>query len=109
MAPHNQCAVDQCTKDADCATGQVCGLAGALGAEIRACLQAGCKVDGDCAARAGGTCAPVSEPCCGVNAGLYCVYPGGGCRKNADCPATQYCRITGVAAACQTGAPVCPQ
>ena len=109
MAPHNQCAVDQCTKDADCAMGQICGLAGALGAEIRACIHAACKVDGDCAAMAGGKCAPVNEPCCGVNAGLYCVYASGGCRRNANCAPAHYCRITGPSASCQPGSPVCPQ
>ena len=108
MEPYNQCAVDQCSQDADCAPGQICGLSGALGVEIRACLTATCKVDGDCADMPGGTCAPVREPCCGTTAGLYCVYPNGGCRSDADCPAMEFCKILGAAAVCQTGAPICP-
>jgi hypothetical protein len=109
MPAHNQCAVDQCSQDADCAAGQLCGLAGTLGAEIRSCVPAACKVDGDCAASAGGVCAPVNEPCCGVSAGLSCVYPIGGCRRNDDCGPMAYCQVTGAAATCQTGSPVCPQ
>lgn len=108
MEPHNQCAVDQCTQDADCAQGQVCAPAGTLGRKIRACLAAGCKVDADCNAAPGGVCAPVQEPCCGVAAGLYCVYPGGGCRSNTDCPGGQYCEIDGKQAVCKDGAPACP-
>lgn len=108
MEPHNQCAVDQCTQDADCADGQLCAPAGTLGLEIRACLPAGCKLDADCNVSPGGACAPVAEPCCGTIAGLYCVYPGGGCRKNADCPSNQYCQVTGDSAACVPGGPLCP-
>lgn len=55
-----------------------------------------------------GTCAPVSEPCCGVNAGLSCVYPNG-CRRNADGAPSQYGQITGSSAACQAGSPVLAQ
>lgn len=112
---HNVCGVDQCTKDVDCAPGQICALAGTLGLEIRACVDAHCKVDADCTAHAGGVCAPVQEPCCVAPAGLFCVYPGdGGCRRNADCPTmpgqVTYCSpdATSGVASCQNGAPVCP-
>jgi hypothetical protein len=107
-APHNQCAVDQCATDADCLAGQICGLAGALGRAIRACIPAACRVNADCTAQPGGECEPVNEPCCNTVAGLYCVYPGGGCRRTSDCPAMEYCQITGDAALCQGGTPVCP-
>jgi hypothetical protein len=111
--PHNQCAVDQCMKDVDCAPGQICALAGTLALEIRACVDAHCKVDTDCTAHPGGICAPVVEPCCGTTAGLFCVYPqSGGCRKNADCTAQPgtYCAPdpTSGTASCQAGAPICP-
>jgi len=112
---HNQCGADQCEKDIDCAPNQICGLAGTLGLQIRACVTAYCKIDADCEAYPGGLCAPVREPCCGTSAGLYCVYAGhGGCRSDADCPPTsaepsRYCApATDGTATCQTGTPVCP-
>jgi hypothetical protein len=112
----NQCGVDQCTQDVDCAPGQICALAGTLGLQIRACVTAYCKTDADCAAHPGGLCAPVLEPCCSTNAGLYCVYASeGGCRSDAECPATstqphRFCApgAAGVAT-CLSGAPDCPQ
>lgn len=108
MEPYNQCAVDQCAQDADCASGQICGVAGTLGQLIRACVPAGCKTDADCAAAPGGICAPITEPCCNTFAGLYCVYPDVGCRSNADCDPSSFCQITGSSATCQPGGPVCP-
>jgi Cys-rich repeat protein len=108
MEPFNQCAIDQCGQDADCLNGQICGLAGTLGRQIRACLPAGCKVDADCTAAPGGICAPVKEPCCGTSAGLACVYPAAGCRQNADCGDGQYCQPDGTTAVCKAGAPICP-
>lgn len=116
MSPHNQCAVDQCSQDADCTGNQICALAGTFGLEIRACVAAYCKLDTDCAAGPGGTCAPAHDPCCSAYDGLFCVYPDkGGCHSNADCPAiaghpTRYCMpdpSTGIAS-CQDGGPVCP-
>jgi len=116
MAPHNQCAVDQCAKDADCAANQICALAGTFGLEIRACVAASCKLDTDCTAHAGGMCAPAQDPCCVASDGLFCVYPGnGGCRSDADCPPTsghptRYCSPDSAAgiASCQDGGPICP-
>ncbi len=116
MAVHNVCGVDQCSTDVDCAPGQICGIAGTLGLEIRACVTAHCKLDSDCNTYPGGVCAPVQEPCCGATAGLFCTYETlGGCQKDADCPPTgsqptRYCdpnAITGIAS-CQPGAAVCP-
>jgi hypothetical protein len=116
MAPHNQCGENQCAKDVDCASGQICAPAGTLGLEINACVDAYCKVDGDCTAHPGGVCVPVADPCCAASASLFCDYPGnGGCRRAADCPSapnqpSRYCApdpTTG-AASCETGAPVCP-
>ncbi|MFT3766484.1 MAG: hypothetical protein QM820_13370 [Minicystis sp.] len=109
IQPHNQCAVDQCSQDVDCADGQICAPAGVLGLKIRACVTADCKVDADCNLVPGGMCAPVQEPCCGTSAGLFCVYPNGGCRSNADCPSAQFCQTSGSQATCQTGSPICPQ
>jgi hypothetical protein len=116
VAPHNQCGVDQCTKDVDCAPSQICAPAGTLGLAINACVFAYCKVDADCAAHPGGVCAPVTAPCCAASAGLFCDYPSdGGCRGAADCPAlpnapNRYCAPdpTSGTAACQIGAPLCP-
>jgi hypothetical protein len=115
MVHHNACGVDQCAKDVDCAPGQICAPAGVLGLEIRACIDAHCKVDADCTAHAGGVCAPVLASCCNAVAGLFCVYPGaGGCRRDADCPPmpdhATFCfpdPAAGVAS-CQNGSPTCP-
>jgi hypothetical protein len=111
MIPHNQCAVDQCAKDVDCAAGQLCAPAGTLGLEIRACVNAHCKYDTQCTLYPGGICAPVEDPCCMASDGLFCVYPAnGGCRDNAACGQGQYCSPDankGVAT-CQTGGPSCP-
>ena len=108
LEPYNQCAADQCAQDADCAENQICAPAGTLGRKIRACLTARCKVDAECTLTPGGVCAPVKEPCCGHDVGLFCVYPTGGCRSSADCPAAQYCQTSGDLAACVTGTPLCP-
>jgi hypothetical protein len=111
MIPHNQCAVDQCAKDVDCAAGQICAPAGTLGLEIRACVFAHCKLDTDCAVHPGGMCAPAQDPCCTASDGLFCVYPSnGGCRDSSTCPQGTYCfpnATTGVAS-CQPGGPLCP-
>jgi hypothetical protein len=110
LQPHNQCGIDQCAKDVDCAPGQICALAGTLGLLIRACVNAHCKVNADCTAHPGGICAPVEDPCCTASDGLFCVYPADGCRKDADCGSQHYCApnpTTGVAS-CQGGTPVCP-
>jgi hypothetical protein len=111
MIPHNQCAMDQCTKDVDCASGQICAPAGTLGLEIRACVNAHCKYDTQCTLYPGGICAPVVDPCCNASDGLFCVYPAnGGCRDNAACGQGQYCSLDTMkwVASCQSGGPTCP-
>jgi hypothetical protein len=108
MEPHNQCAADQCSDDKDCGSSQICALAGTLGLGIRACLPASCKLDADCTAAVGGVCVPVQDPCCNNVAGLFCRYPGTGCRKNGDCPSAQFCDTSSGIAVCTTGGPLCP-
>jgi hypothetical protein len=108
MEPHNECAADQCSADKDCGANQICAPAGTLGLRIRACLSAACKTNADCTAAVGGVCAPVQEPCCNTVAGLFCRYPGNGCRKNGDCPSPQFCDTSSGVAVCATGAPACP-
>lgn len=85
----NVCAVDQCQNDQDCQQGggsQICVPRGVQGSPIRFCMVAACRTDADCTAAPGGQCAPVANPCCGNSwMGLFCVYPGTGCRTSADC------------------------
>ncbi|MEP7125341.1 MAG: hypothetical protein ABJE95_30700 [Byssovorax sp.] len=108
MLPHNECAVDQCTSDASCGAGNACLVSGVLGRKERACFPAPCKHDGECVDAAGGSCAPVADPCCGQAATLYCIYPGD-CRSNADC-GNGYCVIDPAKkrAACVAKSPICP-
>jgi hypothetical protein len=86
--PQNICAYDNCTSDADCfggLTGETaCVPRGVAGFPVASCLMTFCRRDSDCDAAPGGVCAPVRDACCGLIAGLACVYPGG-CRSNADC------------------------
>lgn len=105
---HNQCAIDQCEKDGDCSAQQFCCPAGTLDRQVRACVFAACQHDFDCRQEAGGICAPVKEPCCNNTAGLFCVYPNGGCRESGECGPDQYCAILGNEAACVQGSPQCP-
>ena len=87
-APQNVCFVDFCTEDSECfggTTGEtICAPTGVAGFPGRSCLMTFCRADSDCTAQPGGICAPVQEACCGLVAGLACVYPDG-CRSNADC------------------------
>ncbi|MBK6515537.1 MAG: hypothetical protein IPM79_05075 [Polyangiaceae bacterium] len=108
MEPHNVCAVDECDNEGDCQGGDsICLSAPMLGHKIRSCFYAACHTDLDCTAESGGICAPVSEPCCGGVAGLFCVYPSDGCRSNADC-ADGHCAPGPDGARCEGGAPICP-
>lgn len=114
MATYNRCVADECASDADCAGGSVariCAPAGAWGNPHRVCTSAYCKTNADCTAKAGGYCAPVSDPCCFVASGLACIYPGG-CRSNEDCASdgSQHCEIDGGAGAgvCKDGPAACP-
>ena len=89
-APANICFSDNCTRDEDCfggTTGEAaCVPAGVSGFPGRACLMTFCRRDADCTAEPGGVCATVRDACCGLVAGLACVYRSG-CRTNADCEA----------------------
>lgn len=105
---HNVCGADMCAGDRDCKAMSICVPAGALDRKVRQCMDVSCRLDTDCAAKAGGVCAPVQNPCCAGVAGLYCVYPGGGCRKSSDCARDQYCNIEGGVANCKAGRPICP-
>jgi hypothetical protein len=114
MVVTNQCLADKCQVDLDCEAGgadlpTICAPAGAFGFPIRTCFTAYCKVDADCTEKAGGVCAPVSQPCCVSPAGLGCVYPGG-CAKDADCGAGNTCQLdfeTGNGV-CNSGPAGCP-
>jgi hypothetical protein len=95
VVPSNECISDLCTSDAMCGNQvapQLCAPAGAFGSPVRTCMIAFCKTDGDCKAKPGGICVPVSQPCCQVPGGLGCVYPGG-CRKDSDCGGMDACQL----------------
>lgn len=108
----NICAQDLCTKDSDCfggPTGEAaCVAAGITGFPMASCLMTFCRKDADCIAAPGGFCAPVVDPCCGLIAGLACIYPDG-CRSNFDCE-TGGCVLDtskGIGR-CDANAPQCP-
>jgi hypothetical protein len=108
MIDSNVCASDMCASDADCGATEICVPAGTLDRKVRMCVPHGCHRDTDCNAATGGVCAPVSGGCCSGGIGLYCVYPGVGCRKNADC-ASGNCTIDSKGASqCSTSRLVCP-
>lgn len=114
MASYNRCVADECAADADCSGGgtqHICAPAGMSGNPTRVCLTAYCKTNADCTSKAGGYCAPVSDPCCGVTVGLACIYPDG-CRNNGDCASdgSQHCEIDGAAGegVCKDGPAACP-
>jgi Cys-rich repeat protein len=103
------CAASACTTAADC-TGNnaICAPAGSLDRKANTCLTGGCRLDKECNAIAGGKCEPVTTNCCSGPSGLYCVYPGKGCRTNADCAAGATCQIvSNKTGECVTGAGVC--
>jgi len=109
---YNACVSDQCQSDADCAAGTapaICAPAGAFNYPLRECFTAYCRTDADCTAQPCGACVTVSQPCCGVPAGLACVYPGG-CSKNADCGQGSTCQIDPAkgAGVCTTAQVICP-
>jgi hypothetical protein len=105
-----RCAGDQCATGAECddVGDGICAPVGTLGRKVRACAPASCLHDTVCNAEAGGICAPVQDACGNAPIGLFCVYPNGGCRSNADCPAG-YCVVEAEGFAhCVDGSPVCP-
>jgi hypothetical protein len=105
----NVCSGDLCTSDAACGANEICAPAGTFERKVRMCVPAGCRLDTDCKASPGGICAPVSGGCCNAPFGLYCVYPGVGCRSNADC-ASGNCQIDANAGytICSNGPIICP-
>jgi hypothetical protein len=108
---YNECAVDTCTSDAQCANElfpPICIPAGAFGYPTRTCFAAYCHTDADCTAQPCGVCAPITGPCCSFPAGLACVYPGG-CTKNADCGPNKACMINPMTRSSEcTYPPPCP-
>jgi hypothetical protein len=109
-AASNVCATPQCMVAADC-TGNnaICVPAGALDRKANVCLTGGCRRDADCKDVAGGKCEPVTPPCCGGPSGLFCVYPGTGCRSSADCAAGSSCTVVNQKSAqCELGGVACP-
>jgi hypothetical protein len=106
--PQNQCGVDQCT-DGSCGKGQVCALAGSFAYKVRGCMPSACLLDTDCTAAAGGKCETVDDPCCNSPMGLYCVYPGTGCRSGSDCKNDEHCGVEqGNVPKCIPGPVGCP-
>lgn len=83
----NVCSSGTCTSDSTCGANSICAPAGTFDRKVRMCVPAGCLRDVDCKDAPGGICAPVSGGCCDLPIGLYCVYPGSGCRDNSDCSA----------------------
>jgi hypothetical protein len=82
--------------------------AGALDRKVNTCITGGCRRDDECTASAGGKCEPVTGPCCNGPSGLYCVYPGTGCRTSADCASGSSCQIqNNKNAVCVTGSVAC--
>ncbi len=111
---YNFCAGDACKADSDCqgaGVNQICAPAGAFGQPGKACVNAYCKTDAECGAKPGGRCAPVMQTCCGLPAGLACVYSGG-CREDQDCAndGSQHCEIdpTSHEGTCVNGFAACP-
>ncbi len=108
MLPANQCAGNGCQRSADCPNNGVCIPAGALSFKVSGCLPTGCHVNADCTAKPSGVCATVFNSCCSTVAqGLFCVYPGEGCRTSADCKGG-HCAINGNLAHCVPGPAICP-
>ena len=95
--PHNVCASDGCELGAWCPVGNettgVCIPGGVFGFKVAGCKLSNCDQDTDCGASPGGVCVPIEDPCCLTPQGLFCVYPGDGCRKQSDCKSTQSCVV----------------
>jgi hypothetical protein len=110
-AAGNVCATPACTLNTDC-TGNnaICVPAGSLDRKANTCLTGACRRDADCKDAAGGKCEPVTPACCGGPSGLYCVYPGTGCRSAADCAAGSSCVIVNQkTGTCQVGGVACAE
>jgi hypothetical protein len=107
--PTIECAKSGCTTAADCTgSNAICVPGGTLDRKVNTCLTGGCRRDTDCTDLAGGKCEPVTTFCCSGPSGLYCVYPGKGCRTSADCTAGSSCQImNNKTGECATGGEVC--
>ena len=109
MQSYNVCASDTCSSDVNCSgVNSICLPAGALNRKVRICAPGGCRLDADCTAHLGGICAPVADPCCHQPIGLFCVYPGTGCRATSDCLSGSHCTVSGNDGVCVQGSPACP-
>jgi hypothetical protein len=72
------------------------------------CSYGDCRLDADCAARAGGQCRPFFNPCNRRLDGFHCTYAGSACRQDTDCSDTPfgYCAPgLGGMTSCQTFIP----
>jgi hypothetical protein len=106
----NECVVDACDGDADCAGG-FCTPAGF--APGRACIPAACSRDADCSAEPGGACAYLDLGCCEGRVGgapqrdasIACVYPSDGCQLDSDCASSERCVVREGRARCAASCP----
>lgn len=80
----NRCAADACLADADCPLGQACVRPGQYGFAVAVCVPRHCRLDADCAERAGGQCTAFMTAC--AVAGYWCTYADDPCRQDSDCP-----------------------
>ena len=120
--PHNVCAVDACTGNADCGPKGICLPAGVGDLHARSCLRDNeCLHDTECTAAPGGACILAGEngpkdACVPFTCGgdvrpakpLQCVYPGD-CRGDMDCNASFHCEEQNGRLACAPGVrTMCP-
>lgn len=82
----NVCLYDECANDTDCQPDQFCLPPRVLAEPVARCAFAECRLDSDCASRAGGQCEAFFDPCNGRFSGFYCTYDDSACRTNEDCP-----------------------
>ena len=109
---YNVCRNNECTMDADCPSGSICGPAGFSGTEqyvggtVRQCLRASCRSNDDC--RAGGVCSVVQAGCdlpaadnsqAYLPAQMACVYANG-CTSTSNCPNGAVCKVIGNEGVC---------
>ncbi len=91
------CTYDSCTKDSDCANGQLCACHGNPygGGAGNSCISGNCRTDADCP---GSFCSPsASTMGCGGLGGYYCHTPGDQCTDDSDCPTQngpQFCAFS---------------
>lgn len=81
----NRCLQDECVDDGHCGAGRACLPRGAFGELVAKCVDAECRADDDCVARAGGQCRPLSTGTCGSVGAFACTYADDPCRDDDDC------------------------